>query len=91
MPSKLQERRSVFRLFLYSFLLVASYTLTRAVGDSLFLSRIGNEDLALVFVLSGLATALMVSIWYAATRKLSLGVVVRLSSFGFGLLMLVGW
>ncbi len=90
-PIPQRERTAVFRLFLYSMVLAASYTLARTVGDSLFLSRIGSENLAVVFVISGLTTAFVASGWYALTRKLPLGVVVKISSLTFAFLTLVAW
>lgn len=75
----------------YSLLLAASYTLTRSVGDALFLSRVGNEGLALVFAASGLTTAAFASAWYMLTRRLPLLITARLTSLLFFVLTLAAW
>jgi len=85
------EARAANRLLCYAMLLAASYTMMRTIGDSLFLSRVGNDSLALVFVFSGIATAVIASIWYAATRRLSLAVSIKASSVVFFSLTLTAW
>jgi ATP/ADP translocase len=77
------ESKAVFRLFLYSLILASSYTLVRTVGDSLFLSRIGSGQLAWVYVLSGIMTALAATIWFALTRKFPLEASLRVSGILF--------
>lgn len=66
------ESKAVRCLFCYSLLLASSYTLSRTAGDSLFLSRLGSENLAAIYVASGVVTAMVASIWFALMRKLSL-------------------
>ncbi len=85
------ERRAVVRLFCYCALIAASYTATRTAADSLFLARIGNQDLAAIFVVSGIVTALIASLWFALTRKLSLDVSLRLSGLSFSSISLAAW
>ena len=79
------ERKAVWRLFFYNVILAASYTLARTAGDSLFLSRIGSENLAWIYVLSGIATAVAASTWFALTRKLPLQFSLRLSGICFAI------
>lgn len=85
------ERRAVIWLFVYSLLLAASYIMSRTVGDSLFLARIGNTNLALVFVVSGLTTAILASTWYAITHKWSLKISQRVSGSVFAVLTFAAW
>lgn len=85
------ERRAVVWLFVYSLLLAASYIFSRTVGDSLFLARVGNQNLALVFVVSGLTTAVFASSWYAITHKWSLKVSQRVSGSVFAILSFAAW
>jgi hypothetical protein len=63
----------------------------RTVGDSLFLSRIGSDSLAAVFVASGIATAVIASIWYALTRRLKLAVSIKVSGCVFAGLTFAAW
>ncbi|MDA8562929.1 hypothetical protein N9L06_00595 [Mariniblastus sp.] len=83
------ERQAVWRLFFYSLILAASYTLARTVGDSLFLSRIGSENLSLIYVLSGVMTAAAASSWFALTRKLSLQLSLRVSGIFFAVVSFI--
>ena len=85
------ERSAVIRLLTYSFLVAGSYTIARSVGDSLFLSRIGNDNLPLIFVLSGISTAILASAWHYATTHFSLKRTLRLSGIAFAILTLVCW
>lgn len=85
------ERKAVIRLFVYSLSLAASYTLARTAGDSLFLSRIGSDSLAGVFVLSGVSTAIVALLWYALTHRWSLERSVRLSGLTFAALSFAAW
>lgn len=85
------ERRAVIWLLVYSTLLAASYIFSRTVGDSLFLARVGNENLALVFVVSGLTTAMLASTWYAITHTWSLKISQRVSGSVFALLTFGAW
>ena len=85
------ERKAVWRLLSYSLLLASSYTLTRTVGDSLFLARMGSENLAGVFVASGLTTAVIASAWYGLTRRLSLEMSLRISGVVFSAFSLTAW
>lgn len=83
------ERNAVWRLFLYSLILAASYTLARTVGDSLFLARMGGENLALIYVISGITTAVAALIWFTLTRKLSLELSLRVSGIFFAIISFV--
>ena len=83
------ERRAVWRLLFYSLILASSYILARTVGDSLFLSRIGSENLAWIYVLSGITTALTASTWFALTRKFSLELSLRVSGGVFSIISFV--
>jgi ATP/ADP translocase len=85
------ERKAVWRLFLYSMILAASYTLARTAGDSLFLARVGSQNLAAVYVASGVSTAAIASIWFALTRKLPLAASLRLSGITFALMGFAAW
>ena len=85
------EFRAANCLLIFAMILAASYTLMRTVGDSLFLSRIGNDSLAAVFVASGVATALMASLWFMLTRRLSLEVSIRVSGILFAMLTFAAW
>ena len=51
------ERRSAAMLFLYGFGNAASYVVARTVADSAFLSRVGPEQLPLVYLVSAVAVA----------------------------------
>ncbi len=70
-------------LFAFSLVIATSYIVARTIGDSLFLSRIGNEHLSLVFVLSGIFTAIVASAWYLLTKKYSVATTIQVSSFCF--------
>ena len=83
------ESKAVWRLFFYSLILASSYTLSRTAGDSLFLSRIGADSLAAIYVASGIATALVASVWFALTRRLSLELSFRASGILFSMMTLV--
>lgn len=85
------EARSANRLMVYAILLAASYTLMRTVGDSLFLSRIGSDSLATVFLASGISTAVISSVWFVWTRRLSLSVSIRASGLAFAVLTFAAW
>ena len=86
-----QEQPIAWRLFLYSLSVAISYIVARTVGDSLFLSRVGNDRVALVFVIAGCLTAVVASSWYWLTKRISIGKSIQLSGFGFALLTLVAW
>lgn len=88
-PAK--ETAIACKLFAYSLIIATSYIAARTVGDSLFLSQIGNEQLALVYVMAGLGTAVIAGLWYLATRKLSVTLAIQLSSAGFAALTLLAW
>jgi hypothetical protein len=83
------ERSVVWLLFAFSLVIATSYVVARTIGDSLFLSRIGNEHLALVFVLSGVATATVASGWYFLTKKFSVATTIQVSSTVFAVLAIV--
>lgn len=85
------EKRIVWRLFLYSFAVATSYIIARTVGDSLFLSRVGNEQLGLVFVIAGCSTAFVASGWFWLTRNLSISKSIQLSGLIFSALSLAAW
>lgn len=85
------ERQAAIRLFAYSTLVAGSYTATRTSADSLFLSRIGNENLANVFIVSGITTAILASVWVWFTEKLPLVVVLRASGLILATLSIVAW
>ncbi len=85
------EAKAANRILLLALLLAASYTLMRTVGDSLFLSRIGTDSLAAVFVLSGITTAAIASLWFALTRRFSLAISVRVSGLLFASLTIAAW
>lgn len=80
------ERRIVRLLFAFSLVIATSYVVARTIGDSLFLSRVGNDQLALVFVLSGIGTAIAAGCWYLLTKKFTVATTIKVSSFGFALL-----
>ena len=86
-----RESAVVWRLFAYSLTIAMSYFVARTVGDSLFLSRIGNEQLALTFVIAGSCTALLAGAWYFATRHISVSKSIQISGIAFALLSLVAW
>ena len=86
-----QEKPIVWRLFLYSLTVATSYIIARTVGDSLFLSRVGNDQLALVFVMAGCATAIVAGCWYWLTRKISISRTIQLSGLGFCTLTFIAW
>jgi ATP/ADP translocase len=85
------ERGAVRRLFLYCLLTGSSYTLARTAGDSLFLSRIGTDDLAGVFVASGIVTAVLASLWFQVIKRLPLRHSLQVSAIGLGSLTLLAW
>ena len=68
-----------------------SYFVARTVGDSLFLSRIGNDQLALTFVIAGCCTAVLAGVWYFATRHISVSKSIQISGIAFALLSLTAW
>ncbi|MFT5299807.1 MAG: hypothetical protein ACI87E_001764 [Mariniblastus sp.] len=77
------ERDVVQRLSLYSLTIATSYIIARTVGDSLFLSRVGNQHLAVVFLLAGCSTALIASCWYLLTRQVSISKSIQFSGVLF--------
>ncbi len=83
------EKSIVWLLFAFSLIIATSYVVARTIGDSLFLSRVGNDHLALVFVMSGIGTAIVASGWYLLTRKFSITATIQYSSGSFALLTLV--
>ena len=86
-----RESAVVWRLFGFSLTIAMSYFVARAVGDSLFLSRIGNDQLALTFVISGCCTAVIAAAWYFATRRISVSKSIQISGIAFALLSLTAW
>ncbi len=86
-----RESRAANLLMCYAMTLAASYTMMRTVADSLFLSRIGSESLAAVFVASGTATALIAWVWFALTRRLNLAVAIRVSGITMAGLTITAW
>ena len=86
-----RESAVVWRLFAYSLTIAMSYFVARTVGDSLFLSRIGNEHLALTFVFAGICTAVIAGGWYFATRHISVSKSIQISGVAFALLSLTAW
>lgn len=85
------EFHAANRLMIYSMLLAASFTLTRTVGDSLFLARVGSVGLPGIFVASGCLTALIAGAWYALTRRMRLSISIRISGFIFSALTFAAW
>ena len=86
-----RESAVVWRLFAYSLTIAMAYFVARTVGDSLFLSRIGNEHLALTFVIAGICTAVIAGAWYFATRHISVSKSIQISGVAFALLSLTAW
>ena len=85
------ERPAVRMLLTYSIVTAASYIISRTVGDSLFLARVGNANLALFFVISGIVTALVASLWHLTTRRLTLSRTLQLSGVTFAVVTLAAW
>jgi len=85
------ERRTVASLFMYSALLATSYTCASTASDSLFLSRVGGDDLATLFLASGVATILVTSLWFLLVRRVSLAASLRPSAAGLAVLTLLAW
>ena len=86
-----RESAVVWRLFAYSLTIAMSYFVARTVGDSLFLSRVGNEQLAFTFVIAGVCTAVIAGGWYFATRHISVSKSIQISGITFALLSLAAW
>ena len=86
-----RESAVVWRLFGFSLTIAMSYFVARAVGDSLFLSRIGNDQLAFTFLITGCCTAIIAAVWYFATRHLSVSKSIQISGIAFALLGLAAW
>jgi len=86
-----REKPIVWRLFLYSLTVATSYIIARTVGDSLFLSRVGNEQLAFVFVVAGCTTSIVAGCWFWLTRKISIARMIQLSGLVFAALSLSAW
>ena len=86
-----EEQPIVWRLFFYSLTVATSYIVARTVGDSLFLSRVGNDHLAFVFVIAGVTTAVVAGCWYWLTRKISIARTIQLSGLGFSAFSLIAW
>ena len=86
-----RESAVVWRLFGFSLTIAMSYFVARAVGDSLFLSRIGNDQLAFTFLITGCCTAVIAAVWYFATRHLSVSKSIQISGIAFALLGLAAW
>lgn len=85
------ESTVAYKLFAYSLVIAASYVAARTVADSLFLSEVGNDQLALVYVIAGLGTAVLVGLWYFFTRNLSVVLSIQLSSYTFAALTFSAW
>ena len=86
-----KEQQIAWRLFFYSLSVATSYIIARTVGDSLFLSRVGNDRVALVFVIAGCLTAVVAGVWYWVTKQISVAKTIQLSGFGFAVLTLAAW
>jgi ATP/ADP translocase len=86
-----RESTVVWRLFAFSLTIAISYIVSRTVGDSLFLSRVGNDQLALVFVFAGCCTAAAAGGWYFATRRLSISKTIQISGITFATLNVTAW
>jgi len=86
-----REFTTVCRLFAYSLTIALSYFFARTVGDSLFLSRVDNDQLALTFVITGGCTAILAGLWYFATRRISVSKSIQISGITFALLSLIAW
>ena len=80
------ERSVVWLQFTFSLVIATSYVVARTIGDSLFLSRVGNDQLALVFVLSGVGTAIVAASWYLLTNKFTVATAIKISSCVFAIL-----
>ena len=85
------EAKAANLLIGYAMLLAASYTMMRTVGDSLYLSRVGSDSLAAVFLASGIATAVVSSIWFWLTRRQCLSTSIRSSGLIFAALTFAAW
>ena len=79
------------KLFAFSLVIAASYVASRTVADSLFLSQVGSDQLALVYVIAGFGTAIVAGAWYALTRKFSVTLSIQFSSIAFAVLSLMAW
>ncbi len=85
------EQPAAIRLFIYCLLTGSSYTLARTAGDSLFLSRMGSDNLAMIFVASGVVTATVASVWFWMAKRYSLERFLQVSTCALGLLTLLAW
>ena len=76
-----KELAIVIRLFAFCLFAGSSYTLAKTAADSLFLSRIGSDSLAIEFLSAGIATAIVATLWVRAAEKISIQRLLRVTSF----------
>ena len=86
-----KELAIVIRLFAFCLFAGSSYTLAKTAADSLFLSRIGSESLAVEFLAAGIATAIFATLWVRAAKKVSIRQLMRATSILLAVIYLTIW
>ena len=86
-----KELAIVVRLFAFCLFAGSSYTLAKTAADSLYLSRIGSESLAIVFLAAGIATAIFATLWVRAAEKISIKQLMRATSLLMAVIYLTMW
>ena len=81
----------VIRLFTFCLFAGSSYTLAKTAADSLFLSRIGSENLAIEFLAAGITTAIFATLWVRAAKKISITQLMRATSILLAVMYLAMW
>jgi AAA family ATP:ADP antiporter len=76
-----QELNRVLLMSAYLLLIIASYTTTKAVRDSLFVTKIGPSQLPYVYLLIAGAMGLVSMVYSRAVNRIGLRRLIRLTSF----------
>ena len=86
------EYMSVFYGFIYSFLIISFFILSKSYRDSLFLNSFGKEDLSILYVINPIIIGLLVWFITYIFNEISLftkSIVIHLFTFIFSLLLLL--
>ena len=86
------EYISVFYGFIYSFLIISFFILSKSYRDSLFLNSFGKEDLSIPYIINPIIIGLLV--WFITyifnkTSLFSKSIIIHLFIFIFSLLLLL--
>src|SRR5262249_37494573 len=75
-----QELRRVLLMSVYLLLIIASYSIVKAVRDSLFVTKIGPKQLPYVYLLIAAAMGLVSLMYSRAATRVALPQLIRMTS-----------